>query len=254
MIQRVESPQSGTVSRCCRKFVSVVKGCYFLSQDVLQTFTMVEPEMIAHDGFVRWPKCTSYFDELFKPLGLPRNCDLFWLFNRYQGHAAETIDCGYCPRIKFQMTWSKMTADGVAGSLFTSWDWDSWDWGPGAFCFEKFPQQGPKKERFRNGSRYWIVSIRSCCKMFYQLIEWILSQYTTSIFVHTTVSDDWHTVRLCGKEAVLCTECLKPRSRDRSLDGTLSQQDLDGWQKTHKQIRKHWMETNTAEARTIVPQ
>lgn len=133
-------------------------------------------------------------------------------------------------------------------------------------CWEVSPTWVQKKERFRNGSRYWIVSIRSCCNMFYQLIEWILSlsQYTTSNFVHTTVSDDWHTVRLCGKEAALCTECLKPCSRDRlqteryyayhSLDGTLSQQDLDGWQKTYKQWRKHWMETNTAEARTIVPQ
>lgn len=37
--------------------------------------------------------------------------------------------------------------------------------GPERFA-SKFPQHGPKKERFRNASRYWIVSIRSCCNMF----------------------------------------------------------------------------------------
>lgn len=131
--------------------------------------------------------CAKY--ELFKPLGLPGKIATFSGSGRI---------------LPFHFSLAETETAEIEG--------------PERFAL-KFPQHGPKKERFRNANRYWIVSIRSCCNMFCQLIEWILSlsQYTTSNFVHTTVSDDWHTVRLCGKEAVLCTECLKPRSRDRCI-------------------------------------
>lgn len=74
---------------------------------------------------------------------------------------------------------------------------------------EKFPQHGPKKER-RNGSRYWIVSIRGCCKMFYQLIiQW--STQSKNLFAQLHQMIDIH---VCEKARFYAHSASNRTKRD----------------------------------------